>query len=109
LYEFVPSATGQFEDAEIIQPLTGQFVSTALRQFPKFLNITTLTNHIEIIDACKTIEEKIFYILYAYKEKLNLREMRRCLKNNTFASLMGDKHNFQIFTVLSADFFRHST
>jgi hypothetical protein len=44
-------------------------------------------------NACKTIEERIFYILYARKEKLNYREMLRCLKNNTFASLTGGKHN----------------
>jgi predicted nuclease of restriction endonuclease-like (RecB) superfamily len=64
-------------------------------QLPKFLNLTTLSNHFEILNACPTIEERIFYILYAHKERLNYREMIRCLKNNTFASLMGgDKHNF---------------
>jgi predicted nuclease of restriction endonuclease-like (RecB) superfamily len=73
------------ENAEFVQPTAGLF--------PAFLNITTLTNHFEILNACKTIEEKIFYVLYAYKEGLNKREMLRCLKNHTFASLMGDKHN----------------
>jgi predicted nuclease of restriction endonuclease-like (RecB) superfamily len=62
-------------------------------QFPNFLNLTTLTQHFEILNACKTIEEQIFYVLYSYKERLNKRELNRCLKNNTFASLMGDKHN----------------
>jgi hypothetical protein len=28
-----------------------------------------------------------------YKESLNARELQCCLKNHTFASLMGDKHN----------------
>ena len=83
--QFVPSLTGQIQKAKIVPSLTAQF--------PAFLNLTTLTNHFEILDSCKTIEERIFYILYAYKERLNLREIRRCLKNNTFASLMGDKHN----------------
>ena len=45
------------------------------------------------INSTETTEERIFYILYAHKEKLNYRELQRCLKNNTFASLMGDKHN----------------
>ena len=62
-------------------------------QFPNFLNSTSLTNHFEILSACKIIEERIFYVLYSYKERLNINELRRCLKNKTFASLMGDKHN----------------
>jgi len=89
----ISSLTRQLEDIEIIQSATGQIVQAVTAQFPIFLELTTLTNHFEILNACKTIEERIFYVLYAYKEKLNLREMRRCLKNNTFASLMGDKHN----------------
>jgi len=110
LNEFAPSVTAQIEDAEIVQSETAQLdnsivpsvtgrlenseiVPPAAGQFPIFLNITTLTNHFEILDSCRTIEEKIFYILYSFKEKLNKNELRRCLKNNTFASLMGDKHN----------------
>ena len=62
-------------------------------QLPNFLNLTTLSNHFEILNVCKTIEERIFYVLYSHKERLNYKELQRCLKNNTFASLMGDKHN----------------
>ena len=112
LNEFVPSKTAQIrnieivqtldrqtDDIQIIQPLDGQLqnqseiVQTLSAQFPKFLNLTTLSNHFEILNACKTIEERIFYILYSHKERLNARELQRCLKNNTFSSLMGDKHN----------------
>ena len=52
-----------------------------------------MSNHFQILNACKTLEERIFYVLYSYKESLSTRELQRCLKNNTFASLMGDKHN----------------
>ncbi|GHV67375.1 hypothetical protein FACS1894199_12740 [Bacteroidia bacterium] len=89
----VQSRAGQIGSASIIQPMVGQIVQFQTAQFPKFLNITTLTNHFEIINACKTMEERIFYVLYSYKERLNINELRRCLKNHTFASLMGDKHN----------------
>jgi predicted nuclease of restriction endonuclease-like (RecB) superfamily len=92
LNEFVLPTTAQI-GVEIVQPIIGQIVPSLTAQFPSFLTLTTLTNHFEILDACKTVEERIFYILYAYKERLNLREMRRCLKKNTFASLMGDKNN----------------
>ncbi|MDR1342099.1 MAG: DUF1016 N-terminal domain-containing protein [Prevotellaceae bacterium] len=84
LNEFAPSQAAQIENSLVLQ--TEQIVPSATAQFSKFLNLTTLTNHFEILDACKTVEERIFYILYSYKERLNLRELRRCLKNQTFAS-----------------------
>jgi len=85
LNEFVLSKTAQIGNIEIVPPLVAQF--------PVFLNLSTLSNHFEILNACKTIEERIFYVLYSHKERLNKRELQRCLKNNTFASLMGDKRN----------------
>jgi predicted nuclease of restriction endonuclease-like (RecB) superfamily len=93
LNEFVQSKTAQIESVKIIQPTAELIVQAMPAQFPTFLELTTLSNHFEILNTCKGIEERIFYILYAYKEKLNYREMQRCLKTNTFASLMGDKHN----------------
>ena len=91
--EIVQSVTGQFESVKIVQPAAGQIVQFQTAQLPNFMNLTTLTNHFEILNAYQRIEERIFYVLYAYKEKLNKIELRRCLKTNVFASLMGDKHN----------------
>jgi len=91
--EIVQTPSAQIENTEILQTETGQIVPFQTAQFPNFLNLTTLTNHFEILNARKTIEERIFYVLYSYKEHLNIKELQRCLKNNTFASLMGDKHN----------------
>ena len=91
--QFVQSVTAQLGSAEILQFETGQIVQTASAQIPNFLELTTLSNHFEILNTCKTIEERIFYVLYAYKERLTHKELQRCLKNNTFASLMGDKRN----------------
>jgi len=97
LNEFVQPKTAQIESTEneqlIIQSTTELIVQPMAAQFPNFLNLTTLTNHFEILNICKTAEERIFYVLYSHKERLNKRELQRCLKNNTFASLMGDKHN----------------
>ena len=99
LNEFVQPPAAQIENIEIVQSVVEQIGSVEIvpsltAQFPDFLNLTTLTNHFEILNTCKTIEEHIFYVLYAYTERLNKRELQRCLKNNTFASLMGDKYNF---------------
>lgn len=91
LNEFVQPLAAQIENT--IQFTTELIAQPMAAQYPNFLNLTTLTNHFEILNACKTAEERIFYVLYSYKERLNKRELQRCLKNNTFASLMGDKHN----------------
>jgi len=93
LNEFVQAKTAQIESIETIQPTAGQIVQFQTAQLPNFLHLTTLTNHFEIINTCKTIEERIFYVLHSHKERLNIKELQRCLKNNTFASLMGNKYN----------------
>jgi predicted nuclease of restriction endonuclease-like (RecB) superfamily len=93
LNEFVQLKKTQAENKVMPTTSTELIVQTASAQFPNFLELTTLSNHFQIINACKTLEERIFYVLYSYKESLNARELQRCLKNNTFASLMGDKHN----------------
>ena len=62
-------------------------------QMPKILELTTLTNHIEILCRCKNNEERMFYILYANKEHLVKRELQRCISNQTFTALLGSKDN----------------
>jgi predicted nuclease of restriction endonuclease-like (RecB) superfamily len=99
LTQFVQSATAQIKDTVNVQALSAkiepnQIVQIESAQFPIFLNLTTLSNHYEILNACNFIEERIFYVLYSHKERLNINELRRCLKNQTFVSLTGDKHNF---------------
>ena len=97
-HEFVQPETGQFDISEkdnnkhhetdgieIVQPKTGQL--------PKLLTMTTFTNHVEILCRCHSYEERLFYILYAHKERLNKRELQRCITNQTYATLLSDKKN----------------
>lgn len=98
--EFVQPKTAQIEASDhkqkvpvIVQPKTAQFVQPAVGQMPKILELTTLTNHIEILCRCKSDEERLFYILYANKEHLVKRELQRCISNQTYAGLLGNKDN----------------
>lgn len=98
--EFVQPKTAQFEASDqkqevpvIVQPKTAQFVQPTVEQMPKILELTTLTNHIEILCRCKSDEERLFYILYANKEHLVKRELQRCISNQTYAGLLGSKDN----------------
>ena len=84
--EFVQPETAFIDNNIIVQPETAQM--------PVILSLLSFTNHIAIINNCKTTEERLFYILYAYKEKLNKRELQRCISTNKFASLAGNKKNF---------------
>lgn len=81
----------RFLNSEFVQPKTAQFVQPTVGQLPKILELTTLTNHIEILCRCKTSEERMFYILYANKERLVKRELQRCISNQTFSTLLDGK------------------
>ena len=104
LEKFVQQKTIQLRDRPIIKPSDGQIVQFEIAQlqetdkaemiqFPYFLSLTSYTNHLEILNTCSSMEERIFYILYSNKERLNIKELKRCIKNNTFASLTGEKQN----------------
>lgn len=77
----------------IVQPPTAQLASTETKDLPKILELTTLTNHLEILCRCKSNEERLFYILYANKEHLVKRELHRCISNQTFSTLLNGKHS----------------
>ena len=95
--KFVQSETAQIglehENAIIVQSGTAQFVQLQTGQMPNILTLTTLTNHIEILCRCKSVEERLFYILYAHKEQLLVRELQRCISNQTYSALLSDKTN----------------
>lgn len=98
--EFVQPRTAQIEASQsthevavIVQPETAQIIQPRVGQMPKILELTTLTNHIEILCRCKSNEERIFYILYANTEHLVKRELQRCISNQTYTALLGSKDN----------------
>ena len=70
--QIVQTETAQLpiESPEIVQSKTAQ---TDL--LPQVLFLTTFTNHVEIINRCKTNEERLFYILYSFKENLKIKEL----------------------------------
>ena len=100
--EFVQPRIGQIETSvflssqeanAIVQATSAQFVQPLAGQMPKILELTTFTNHIEILCRCKSNEERLFYILYANKEHLASRELQRCISNQTYAALLSNKSN----------------
>jgi predicted nuclease of restriction endonuclease-like (RecB) superfamily len=106
LLEFVQPLAGQIsnvrdvgvnstqQDIQIFQPAAGIFDMPLTEQIPALLNLTTFTNHIEIINHCDTMEERLFYVFYAWKERLNKRELQRCFTTDRFAAFARDSHSF---------------
>ncbi len=97
-HEFVQSKTAQIESAAyrehygiIVQSETAQSGREIIPLMPKVLGFTTLTNHLEILSRCKSNEERLFYVLYSNKEHLATRELKRCISNQTFSTLLGSK------------------
>ncbi|MBP5322230.1 MAG: DUF1016 family protein [Bacteroidaceae bacterium] len=82
--EIVQSVTAQSEGGAIVQSMPAQFELP----FPAILAITSFTNHIEILNRCKSNEERVFYMLYSYRERLKSRELRRCIVSQTYSTLL---------------------
>ena len=84
-FPFVQSAT-----AQIVQSATGQF-----RQMPAVLALTTFTNLVEILNRTRTAQERLFYIVYASRERLNTVELRKRLVDDAYSTVLGgDKRNY---------------
>ena len=84
----IETAQLPIESPEIVQSKTAQ-----IDLLPQVLFLTTFTNHVEIINHCKTNEERLFYILYSFTENLKIKELQRCIQNDTYSTLLGDKKN----------------
>lgn len=72
---------------EIVQLEIAQ-LGKSEKPMPKLLSIISFTSHIEIMNRCRSDEERIFYMLYARHQGLKTEELRRCIINQTFSSLM---------------------
>ncbi len=89
------SSIVQMKTAQL-SALSTEIVQTSSAQLeypPNILFLTTFSNHVEIINRCRTNEERLFYILYSFKENLKYKELQRCIQTDTYSSLLSDKKN----------------
>ena len=82
--DFVPFETAQNDDS-IIVPFE-------MAQIPNVLFCTGWTNHQIVLNRCKTDAERLFYILYAGRERLENKELLRAIKTDAMGSLLGGKN-----------------
>ena len=94
--KFVQNETAQLYSAdnqadEIVQFETGQF--ERVKGFPKILSLINWTNHVEILLSCKLAEERLFYILYANKQRFEGKELKRAIKTNAYSHVLKSETN----------------
>lgn len=99
-FQFVQPLAAQIGDNvsessyKIMKPtMDKQIVQMPSGQFPNILFLTTLSNHYDILCRCKSFEERLFYILYAHKERLSHKELQRAITTQTYETLLSDKNN----------------
>ena len=85
------SAYGDIVPFETAQMGGDVIVPFEMAQIPKVLFATGWTNHQIIMSRCKTDTERLFYMLYAGKERLENKELIRIIKIDTMNSLLGGK------------------
>lgn len=93
LDEFVQSQTAQIVASPIMQLPPAQL---SVAHMPQILCITTFTNHVEIINRCKSFNERIFYTLYAAHHHLKGEELRRSIVSHTFESIMSKEKRLSL-------------
>jgi len=67
------------------------FVPFEMAQIPDILFCTGWTNHQIVLNRCKTDQERLFYMLYASRERLQNKELIRAIKTNVMDSVLGSK------------------
>ncbi len=76
---------------EFVQFQIAQIEDT--KGFPQLLSFINWTNHVEILNSCKLPEEKLFYILYAKRERFEVKELQRAIKTNAYAHVLKAENN----------------
>ena len=73
-----------------------QSAAAQIAPMPCLLALTTFTNIVEILNRTWTAQERLFYIVYSFRERLKKLELRRCLVNDTYSSLLAEFANERI-------------
>ena len=94
--QIVPFEMAQIPDCQIVpiqsaQIQTKPFVPIRLAQIPTVLFSTGWSNHQLIMNYCKTDEQRLFYMLYSGRERLEYKELERAIKTDTMSAILGSR------------------
>ena len=94
--QIVPVEMVQISDRQIVpiesaQIQTKSIVPFETAQIPKVLFCTGWGNHQIVLNRCRTNEERLFYIMYAWRERLQNKELERAIKTDTMSAILGSR------------------
>ncbi|MBO4654297.1 MAG: DUF1016 family protein [Bacteroidales bacterium] len=92
--QIVPFEMAQIPSQQIVpirlaQKQSTEFVTIRLSQIPSILFSTGWSNHQLIMNYCKTDEQRLFYMLYAGRERLEYKELDRAIKTDAMSAILG--------------------
>lgn len=85
------NTTNKVENLPIEMSQVGgrEIVPIELAQIPNVLFATGWSNHQIIMSRCKMDEERLFYMLYANRERLEYKQLERAITTDAMSSLLG--------------------
>lgn len=94
--QIVPFEMAQIPNSQIVPIQSAQIqphpiVPIGLAQIPTILFSTGWSNHQLIMNYCKTDEQRLFYMLYAGRERLEYKELERAIKTDTMSAILGSR------------------
>ncbi|MBO4588415.1 MAG: DUF1016 family protein [Bacteroidales bacterium] len=94
--QIVPLEMAQNHDCQIVPIELSQIqpdpiVTIGLSQIPSILFSTGWSNHQLIMNYCKTDEQRLFYMLYAGRERLEYKELDRAIKTDAMSAILGSR------------------
>lgn len=86
----------QIPDRQIVPIESAQIQTTPIvpfetAQIPKVLFCTGWGNHQIVLNHCRTNEERLFYIIYAWRERLQNKELERAIKTDAMTAILGSR------------------
>ena len=89
--ELIGKVKPQLVPVEMAQIPDRQIVPIESAQIPTILFSTGWSNHQLIMNYCKTDEQRLFYILYAKRERLEYKELERAIKTDAMTAILGSR------------------
>ena len=90
-FEMAPNPGRQIVPIESAQIKPAAIVPIELAQIPTILFSTGWSNHQLIMNYCNTDEQRLFYILYAFRERLEYKELGRAIKTDAMSAILGSR------------------
>lgn len=99
----VQPPAAQLEAGTFVQPAAAQTPARGLPQsatghlapMPPVFALTSFSILVEILQRTRTAQERLFYIVYAYRERLNKRDLRKRLVDDAYSTVLGgSKRNY---------------